>query len=265
MDIKYNIGKGYIAIPPDFNRATYIRDCYKNLHVSLQLEDGGFFNRVPISPEVLNFIDFPENSTSLGTCVVYNVDESTNAPYIVSRFLKRNEIGDSKEGEFVFKKRDLDGNLIEIRGNVVDKTLNITLNTLNASIFNIQIINPNEDSELKIDVAGKVTIQAVSVAHIASNRLSFAVQGKDEQEDTLYQQQNGSHSLEGKSLVFNKGDDPVLLGKESIEFLANFITLVGDITVTTAIGIQPIINKLEIIELKKELNKLLSKEVFIKQ
>ena len=63
-DYKYTVGRGYIALPVDLERAQYIRDCYKNNQVCILTEEGGFLTRLPISPEILNFIEFPRTPVS---------------------------------------------------------------------------------------------------------------------------------------------------------------------------------------------------------
>jgi hypothetical protein len=263
---KFNMGAAYIALPSDIPREKFIADCYKNCWVTIQTEDGGFHNRVPIAPEVLGFIEFPEKPNELGTPVVYGVDEKYSYLYVISRYMKRDELGDMREGMFKFKRR-LDDGFVEVSGSVNDRSVNILVNGGDkpGKIF-IRAISNNQDCELDVDVAGNIAVNASGEVKATSHKgITIETIDPDGDDSASIKQTSTEHNVYSKKLVMNDGSEPMVLGKKWKSFMESFIDQVAAITITTMLGIQPILNKVQVEELKQHLDEALSQEGFLKQ
>lgn len=263
---KYNSGIGYVSIPSDLDREKYIADCYRNNQVSLHLDDGGYFNRVPISPEVLNFITFPEGTNELGSPVVYVLDEIYQQPYIVARLMRRDELGDSKEHGFKFSRR-LNGSFVEINGSAKTNSLNILVDAdEEVGHINFKLYNKNQDCKLSIDVQGDIELSASGSVHISQQKEIVIETIDPESEDSSKTVLTPTeHKVYTSKLQMNDGEEHMVLGDKLKTFLGKFIDQVAAIKTATAIGLQPIINATEVIALKQELDSFLSKEGFLKQ
>lgn len=254
---KYNAGIAYVAIPSDLDRATYIADCYKNWHVSVRTEDGGFLNRVPITPEVLNFIEFPLTPSELGTCVQYVTDEQHQTTFIVNRFANREEIGDGREHMFQLRRK-YKGQFVEISGSAKEGFINLFVDAKSIKGgLNIHINSDNDDALLNIDIAGILKTSTKSTQLTQTD--SFEVSTTDGDNESSYQQTATENKFFNKRFIVNDGENPAVLGNEIKTFLGNFIDEVSKITVNGS----PISNLVQVQDLKKKLDDMLSKEMFL--
>lgn len=263
---KYNVGIAYVAIPSDLDRGKYIADCFKNSSISVYTEDGGFNNRVPISPEVLGFIEFPINTNELGSPVIYITDEVYKHPYVVARLLKRNELGDNKEYQFKFK-RILDKAFIEISGSVQNNTINLLIDSADqAGQLNINLFSKDKNSKLSIDVQGDVEIVNSGSKKITQQK-EIVVETIDEngEDKASWQQSTTENKFYNKKLIVNDGTEPMVLGNKFKEFMNDFIDELSNIKTNTAIGLQPIINAVQVNAFKAKIDNFLSKEGYLKE
>ena len=112
---QWSAGIAYITIPTDIDRDVFIAESYKNGRVSMRMEDGCFFNQVPIDIDVLNFITFPSQAKEFGTAVVFVLEPTHNQPIIVARLPKNDTVGNLKENQFRISRK-LGKKIIELSG-----------------------------------------------------------------------------------------------------------------------------------------------------
>lgn len=256
---KYDVGIGYIALPSDLQRDDYIRDCYKNLHVSMRTEDGGFYNRVPIPPDILNFIEFPKTTKELGTCVLYNVDEQFQNTFITNWFTNRDEIGDGREGLFRFRRKYND-QFVEISGSGKEGSVNILVNGGGGKgAFRISVTDANKNAEAIIDIGGNLNVSTTGSTSFAQQK-AFIVETTDGDDSARFTQSSTENNFYGKKLALNDGDNPMVLGNDLQKILRNFIAEVAKITVNGT----PPANVIQLAAFANDLD-FLSKEAFIKQ
>lgn len=263
---KYNAGIAYVGIPSDLDRNEYIADCYRNHHISVHLDDGGFSNRVPISPEVLGFITFPAETNELGSPLVYIMDEIYQQPYIVARLMRRDELGDSNEHAFKFSRK-LNGSFVEVSGSAKDNMINILVDgDEDAGLINLKLYSKNEDCKLLIDVQGDVEISSSKSTYLSQQK-EMVVETIDSESDDFSKTvlTPTDYKIYTSKMQMNEGEENMVLGAKLKTFLGKFIDQVAAIKTTTAIGLQPIINATEVLALKNELDSFLSKEGFLKQ
>ncbi len=267
-DYKYNVGIAYIAIPTDVDRAAYIQDCYRNFTVSVWGEDGSFMNRLPITPEVLNFVEFPEIPAALGSPVVYVTEESQSQPVVIGRFPSQSTLGDTSEGDFSFGRNFQEGH-VEIFGSSKNRCLRMGVHS------------GAEAGTMLIHVAGKQPgkFQVITIGDnefTASENTSFSQQGAfittsadrsadDDSNDAVFQQSPGEHRFKSNKFFINDGDEPFVLGNHLKTFLSDLIDELSKCTVSTAIGTQPLINAAQITAFKKRTDEFLSIVAYLKE
>lgn len=263
----YTIGVAYVAMPSDLERGDYIRDCYKNLHISIVTEEGGFMNRVPISNEILNFIEFPKKATEFGSPIIYCTDDIRQHPFVLTKLSPKSELGDGKEHAFKFRRR-LQNKAVEISGDVDRGNINIVLNSDDkAGFISIKLLNKNKDGKFSVDIGGDIVFQNTGLTQFIQQQ-SFEVvtiDPNDTKNQTSFKQDIEATELKAKKVLLNKGDNPIPKGNQLKSFLEDLIDEIASITVTTSIGQQPVLNKAKIIALKTKIDKILSEEFFIEK
>lgn len=261
---KWTIGRAYIAMPSDMERAAYLRDCFLNWQVCVWTEDGAFHNRVPIDPEVLSFVTFPSDNKSVGSPVIYATDDQFQQPVIVARLAMRTELGDGKENQFKFRRK-LGDQLVEINGSANDTAINLIVDGAGqAGQMNINIFNQNKDCVLSVDVAGDVNVTASgAVITNAQTQIELTTTDSGSDNSASFQQSTTENKFYNQKLIVNDGTDPLTLGNEMKKFLSDFIDEVAETTVVTALGLQPIVNKVKVMAFKNRLDEFLSKVGFI--
>lgn len=262
---KFQIGRAYVALPSDLSRADYIKDCYLNWQISIITEDGSFYNRVPISPEVLSFVTFPTTAKTLGSPLIYVTDDEYQQPVVVNRLAQRTELGDSVENQFKFR-RMLGDQLVEINGNPATGSINVLVDgaTITGQL-NINIFNQDQDCELNIDVAGDINATASGDVNInAGDGISVTTTDADSGDSASFQQTSTENKFYNKSFTINDGQDPLTLANELVTFLGNFIDTVAQITVLAqGTPSSPPINASQLEALKQQLDTLKSKTAFV--
>jgi hypothetical protein len=257
---KYNVGIGYVAIPSDLDRDVYIRDCYKNYQVSLKTEDGGFLNRVPIPPDVLNFIEFPDKPNELGSCVVYNTDEQHQFAIIVNRFADRDQIGDGREHSFQLRRKYKD-QYVELSGSSKEANINLLVN--GGSVkgkFRLSVTDSDRAAEAVVDIGGTLNVSTTGKTTLETQG-GFEVRTESDDDAASFSQSATENKFYGQKLILNDGDVPMVLGNALKKFLGNFISEVSKITVNGS----PIANIIQIKALATQLDSILSKEGFLKK
>lgn len=259
------VGVGYIVIPTDIDRASYINYCYSNNRVSIKCEDGSYYNRVPIDKTTINLIEFPFEATDLGTGVVFVTEPTRNLPIIIAALAKNDEVKNLSEGQFKLRRKFGD-KVIEIFGD--EKTGNLTLNVSGYDNGSISILNNSINGFLDVLIKGNINIRSKKELNIeAENGVKISSTQDSTEEDTkqsILQIYDNTTTLDTEKFVINDGDEPMVRGNKLKEFLNDFITEVSSIKVTTAIGLQPIVNATQVELLKKKLDQFLSEDSYIK-
>jgi len=259
----YSVGVGYIAIPVDIDRDKYIGLCYKTNTVSILCDDGSFFNRIPIPSSILGFIDFPKNVRDFGTAVLYVNEPIKNQLFIVSLVESPIEIGDMTENQFKWKRK-WGNNLVEISGSGKEKYVSITVDGEEGeSNFIVSVKNKSKTGKVLIETDGEIKLSTNQKLSLETFK-EFIVSTLSKNEIlALYKQSEEEHYFEGKKFRINKGDEAMLKGNKTKDFLEELLTTISKITVTTSLGVMPIMNLQDFILLKEKLKLLLSEKSFL--
>lgn len=253
---KWASGTSYITVPEGIERGQYIYECFLTGTVSITSEAGGIINKVPISTTCLQEISFPEEGELFGSQVVYVLDEINNKQLVVAVLPGQNQTADNQENEYVIRRRFINS-VCEIRLNPVQETISINVIgdspnfLINNAKGSIQIVADKIEEEFNTSFEKVEVLKQLLVGN--KNKFTRIVQS-DEQV-----------LIESNKFVLTKQEEPFVQGKVLKTFLDKFIDKVSEITVATSIGTQPILNKTDVVLLKQETEKILSKNFFMKK
>lgn len=255
----YSTGLGYVIIPESVDRDKFVQRCFSNGEVSIVRDLGSFgiINKVKVSPEILQTINFPEKPRQLGDCVAWVLEQKTKRHNIVARIPKNDQVGFNWEGRHFIAK--------EMGG----KSVLFSMDAKNGSVqllaynSNVEIASFGDDSKTSLFSQGEVTVKGNKAVRTSSNHLIEAKIIKDDKVVTKTTLTEDFVKHEAEKIIHNKGETEMLRAKETLELLSNLIDLLFNSRVPTAIGLQPLTNFIEINALKKRLESLKSKKSFL--
>jgi len=239
---RYTVGTGYITLPYDVDRKIYIENCYRSNIVDILTDDGEYIQDVRIDKLVLQQIEFPFNIDDLGSIVVFVNEIVSNQPFIIATLARRDEYDNLEEKEFKFFK-SFGEYVVTVRGQGKRGNLLIHLKSPeDENGFYIDIVNSETKGKFKITIQGDydlfvekdVNIEAVENINLTATKKIVAI-SEDDTELTAQ-----------KILIQNKDKYSVK------ELFDEIITEISNITVQTSMGAQPIINKIQVEDLKNK-------------
>lgn len=257
-------GFGYVILPKDIDRNQFIQYCFNTGTVLLVSNDGEQFVDTKISKNLLNYLEFPEDNEGLGSMVVFSRMPHNKLPIITGLISKGDELPDWKEHQFKLDKKYKDQG-VGISGDASKGILNISV--INGRELNIFIIG---DDDAKINIKGsnlniisdkiEATIQksfAIKVKKIGENKetnisyvLGTGLVYEDEFQNTIKTKIDGIEIQSEKYNIKNKND-------YSIKSLLNdIISEISLITTQTVLGQMPVLNKIQIEQLKLKVEEI---------
>lgn len=198
-----SVGLGYVVVPPDVDRDTYIANCYLNETVSILPDNGGFsFNNIKVSKSALQDIEFPKGKDGLGSCVVYLLHPRMKYPIIIAVIGKNNESAVLNYKEFKLTKSD-GTNSVTILGSGTEGNLFLSVESEGEDKGGIYVTVNNRDNlgVLSLEVKGDVII--ISKSLTAEIKENISLKSKE-------------FLLENKKTVI-KSEDEILLGVENYQ------------------------------------------------
>lgn len=157
---KIHINIGYIIVPPDVDRGAFIANCYSNEEVSMYPETGGIsYNRVKITPDSLQNIEFPEEGEDFGSMVLYFLHPVQRYPIIFGTLDKKNECKLLQWKQFKFLK-SYKGSEVSVLGDAVRSSLKIKVKGTGAknSSFLIEVLDSENKGSLVLNVQGDIKL-----------------------------------------------------------------------------------------------------------
>lgn len=257
----YPAGIAYVALPTDLDRSRYIALCYKTRTVCVRMDDGAFFTRVPIADRELQEIEFPEDSTKMGSPVVYVTEPVKNQIFIISTFQFPEDLPDLKEGQFKLRRRFLDS-YVEISGSAKEKRVSVIVNTETGGEATFNILSKDNTGKLKLDVQGDIEIVVTKNTKLLAGE-STNIATQNDQDKSSFNQTPTNNEFINKKFTINKGDEAMIRGTAFKSFMDDLIIELSNSTVTTSIGQQPLLNKAQIAAFKEKTQELLSTIAFL--
>ena len=153
------IGTGYIIIPSDVNREEFVKNCYLRESFYIMTNEGGVISNVLCMHQVLNDIKFAEDSTGLGSQVIFVNFESYNMPVIIGTVSKQGLSEYRKESGINYSKNFKGTDIGFIGDLLLSKLIIFCKNSLNKLSKLIIEVSGNKDSELNLNSSGWVYIK----------------------------------------------------------------------------------------------------------
>jgi hypothetical protein len=273
---------GYITVPFDKEREAWVRFCYETNTVCIITNDNKFVKDVRVSKNIIHEIEFPDAQGGFGSYVVVVNTSIYDTPHIAGIFNKIDELGQiESERTFRHFKLSKDGTkYVDITGKADTGELDITVNTGDsAAESNINVLSKNKDSKLKIYVQGDVEITSdkkttinsttalefnvykpnkskkkTSISYTAETGLNYT-----DEFGNVITIQEGEITIDSKKINLGHSNyEKAVLGETLAKLLNKILDEVSNITTATAIGTQPILNKVNVMTLKLEVDNILS-------
>lgn len=238
-------GVGWIVWPSiGQTREDYIKNCFLTNTVAIQAGSGKtIYQNVPIPPNVLEQVDFPSDTTSFGSAVVWVKDNVTGWP-LVANILTINQFDQHNYGERRYRRTDGD-NVVEVIWDAVNAewNVNVTAGPQSKAAINLNVTGTNGDSEIKVNCDQRIEVVAPVVEVQASERIMASIEDGDDQNkgvtvtiegDVLrYATRDGKSSFEvsGSTASFNGGGNRGLVNIAQIESLVQ--ALMKDLTIAS--------------------------------
>ena len=217
------VGLAYIVIPFGVDRNDFVQSCYRKERVHIAVERGSIVKNCYIDSSVLQRIKFPDDSTKLGSQVVFVMEKFRKVPFVIATVTRNMERVISDE-ETINIQRSFNGGNLSIVGKG-DGTLLINLESSDYSKLIIHatgensVIDINSDGLITLNAKDDVTINSSKT--IVKNFLND--QGLVEKFLTLddtglkYQDDKGnkfSVDYDSNKIIHNEGSQPIPLGIE---------------------------------------------------
>lgn len=207
-------GVGYVVLPlTDVDRQTYIENCLRTCTVTIQGGPGrSIYQNVPIAPEVLQMVEFPVDTESFGTPVIWVVDDLQQWPVVVN-YLNLTELDQQQIGQRRFRKQIGDSIvefILDAANSEIDIMVSGTANT--PGELNIKVTSPNGDSKVNlysdgdVSVSGTKSVQVTSAQKIVANIID-GVDTEEGVEVTLEGDSLSYKTKNSKSTFTVKGDE----------------------------------------------------------
>lgn len=227
-------GIGYIVLPlSDVDRQTYIDNCLRTCTVAIQGGPGrSIYQSVPIAPEVLQMVEFPPDTDSFGTPVIWVVDDLQQWPVVVN-YLNLSELDQQQIGQRRFKKQ-IGDSVVEFVLDASNSEIDIMVSGVaeTPGELNIKVTSANADSQInvfsdaEINVTGTKAVTVTSAQKIVANILDGVdtdegVEVTLEGDSLSYQTKNGKSTfiVKGDQASFNGGANRGVINIAQIESL----------------------------------------------
>lgn len=262
-----DIGFGYIYIPDNINREKFIQTCYSTNIVSIFTDEGEYIREIRIDKNRLQEINFPVNSNEYGSPVVFVNLKKYNIPIIIGVLEFPDNFSDLKENFFKLI-RITEDSTVSISGDAEEASIDISILTKNekGSVLNINVKDPNDNSVVNLNVNGVVKIDASK---------GIIVSDANENEFTLdelglkFKSSSGLiEILKNGEIKLNGGDiENMVLGQQLLLILTRILSSIMSATFGVVSVGEPTSTAINLVEfelIKSDLDKILSKNIFVK-
>lgn len=232
---RYSSGIGYIIIPENIDRDSYIANSIKNGTISFATENAERFDNIKISKNLINYLDFPIKYNELGSQIFFNIIPLINLPIVIGVLTKSGEVNLMLENSFEISRKTEDAS-VSIIGDGKKGNLSINIDSFQekGGELNINVNNKNNSAKVKVAVNGKIEVEATDEISLTSmskfslilldpkdstknSKLSYE-KGKGliylDEFENLFEINKDNIKISPKSkLNIGEGKEPLLLGK----------------------------------------------------
>jgi len=186
-------GIGYVIVPTDVDRDSYVESCTRKKTVSILTEQGETINDVPVGKMAMQFIEFPKldgnNSRKLGSPVGFVNIPNRNKPLIFDVFDASDEFNICPEQGFNLTKRTSESTA-SVTGN--GGTGNMSVNSYckkGNNTLDVSVRSKSVTSVLRVVVDGITSLFSRKMVKLKSGE-GFFFEIKDEEKDNATTSQN---------------------------------------------------------------------------
>ena len=265
-------GVGRVIIPPKQDRTLYIEHCYQTSTISIVgRENLDIVHDVDIDPDILQRIVFPNDSTLLGSTIVWINIPVFNRPIVISLLNNKDEMTHLEEDYFSFIRDGADGT-VSITGKAKGSQIDISAHstTGKGGSIRINVGNYNNTGKLEVVVKGNLLTKGITSQTLLRDSYSLEINnGKKGTKSTFHKLdsktiesrvQGGTSGYKVEEKVFEIGDasEKAVLANALDTFMSNLIDVIASQTVVTSLGTQPLVNAAGITAMKAQTKKWIS-------
>jgi len=273
-----NVGYGYVVIPKDMGREEYITQCFESGSCAVFVKDFGVIPDMKIGMTVRNYIEFPYDYKEFGSIVafmktpqfnnhiifevvkgnrsIYDGDDSTAT---ISKSYNNNKVSvvaDSKNSSLIFDVSGADPRFV----------VNVTGDNQGTASAYIKVDGSVKSDADSFDITALKSFMLTLVSGDKTTKLTFSsgeVSIIDEFGNSIYINSKGV-LISSDSINLGENKESAVLGDTLSDLIKDIVSGISAITVTTAIGVQPILNKATFESLKAKIDSIKSKTVKLK-
>ncbi len=225
----YSSGIGRIMVPPQVDRDSFVKNCLLTGYVSIQPEFNNAIHRVKCDKGILQTLEFPTDTTELGSQVVYINLPKSKLPVVIANISSITEYNQISENQFDFS-RSTEFGAVSIVGDGKGRlSISVSADKPKSGAIDVNLTSVDDSAKFTINVAGSVSLSASKQVDIKSPLINH-----------------------------NSGAEPMVLGDTLLAKLSSLLDLLANETVVTSIGLQPLVNAAQYSALKDELEEFLS-------
>lgn len=160
INSKARIGLGFVIVPTDVDRDSYIVNCFLKETVSFTPEDGGLaFHNAKLVNGLIQDIVFPTEENIFGSTILYLVHPVYRYPIVFGLLDRKEETKLLEWGQFKFSK-SYKGAECTILGNGSRGSLLVKVkgNSKYNGRLNVQVIDSENQGKLDLEVQGNLSI-----------------------------------------------------------------------------------------------------------
>jgi len=265
-----NTYESYIVIPKNVDRNDFVKRCLNNNEVAIGNPYGSYriakdaASMVNDNDGIISTLDFPATYKEIGSKVIVLELPYFKIPLVFLTGNVKNRFTASEEKQIkLFKQGDDNNNgLIDIRGLKGIMDLSVLSNVENGGKINIEAINNNKDIDSEIKIKANVVNHIVTILNTTvENYYSLIIRNSekkdgfmelkyeletglsfiDEFNNQIIQIEDYLQLLHQKKIIFGDGNEPLLLGDTTVDFMKDFLETIRDTyaacTVPTALGL----------------------------
>lgn len=169
-------GIGYIIIPNNKDRDSYIQKCYRNHTVAIRpgLNYSNTYD-IPITSDALSKIEFPERTVDLGSTIVWVREDFQNRPVVIGviKDTGKPSLLSSSQQQII---QEYGNQLAQIFLDAKKSLLNISVvgNNANPAVVNVKATGSSED-EVNIESGGSIHHNSRNETHTITEEYSVSI------------------------------------------------------------------------------------------
>lgn len=251
---------GYITVPAEEDRDSYISTCFGTGRVSIMTENAEIIHKVPIGINSLNVVKFPKERGKIGSPVLITYNKVFSQHFVTDVFNSNDEFQPISENDFILTRK-VDDEEVSVVGKGNKGSLFLTA----SKEAHISIGKKTKKGKLDLQVHGDATVgvQGKLLKIITDNEAQIEVSHPNTKDKTIVTIKKDTIQIVSPKIILGKGEEPLVLGDTLKSVLEDLINAIGKITVPTAMGPSGVpINAPQFQKISKSLNKILSKLSF---